>query len=325
MNLRVNIKPPGNAEFGIRNSELPDSALRTPQNGRGGFRQKAGLIHLLKKCGGLPTAATASWRNPKSPGAFTLIELLLVISIIGVLAAIGLPAIRGMTKSNAIIASNRQFQDDLSLARQSAIASHTTVYVVFVPTNIATITKPMPKPIDALLMQQITNLYTSVYSGYALLEMRQIGEQPGQNHPRYLTGWRSLPSGVFFAAGKFGPPPPSLPALAPYASVFHYASSFPFPSIAANPAVQTYATLPYLAFNYLGQLVWLPGLDANSTLFSADSDQNIPLARGSIFYNPINFAPDVQENPPANSINNTNVIYINALTGRAKINQPQIQ
>jgi hypothetical protein len=82
---------------------------------------------------------------------------------------------------------------------------------------------------------------------------------------------------------------------------------------------------PYLAFNYLGQLVWLPGYNATVNSFSADADEYVPLARGSIFFDPVTYAADVQENPAGNSVNNSNVIYINALTGRAKIEQPQIQ
>ena len=68
--------------------------------------------------------------------AFTLIEMLMVIVIIGLLTTIGLPAIKGMTKSNVMIAANRQLLDDLAYARQRAIADHTTVFMVFVPSTV---------------------------------------------------------------------------------------------------------------------------------------------------------------------------------------------
>src|ERR1700722_20253329 len=71
--------------------------------------------------------------RPTAVKAFTLLELLVVLVIMGILAAIGLPAIRGMSKSNAIAAADRQMLDDLAYARQRAIAEHTTVYMVFVP------------------------------------------------------------------------------------------------------------------------------------------------------------------------------------------------
>src|SRR5208282_5662134 len=163
---------------------------------------------------------TAQRAVPTIPPAFTLIELLVVIAIIGILAAISLPAIRGMTKSNAVIASNRQFLDDLALARQSAIAGHTTVYVIFIPTNITQMTPPA----NALVQRQFTNLLNGQYTTYALLELRQIGEQPGQSHARYLTGWRSLPNGVFIAQSKFNPGQPGS---------FPTALGFPFP-VATN-------------------------------------------------------------------------------------------
>ena len=49
--------------------------------------------------------------------AFTLIEMLLVITIIGLLAGIGLPHLKGWGESNAMTTATRQLMDDLSLAR----------------------------------------------------------------------------------------------------------------------------------------------------------------------------------------------------------------
>ena len=57
-----------------------------------------------------------------------------MITIIGLLAAIGLPAIRGMTKSNSMAAANRQLLDDLALrACARSRPSDTTVYMVYLP------------------------------------------------------------------------------------------------------------------------------------------------------------------------------------------------
>ena len=241
----------------------------------------------------------------------------MVIAIIGVLAVIGLPAMRGMTRSNAMIAANRQFLDDLAYARQRAIGDHTTVYVVFVPTNVTQITLPASDP---KLLRQITNLYTGQYTTYALLSMRQLGDQPGVSVPKYLTGWRNLPGGVFISTVKYGnftfPKQPLGPFYLPPAGL-------PFP-VATN--YQLNLRLPCLTFNYLGQLV-SPFPDPNNLSPGGDlaPDEYIPLARGSIFFDPTTHAADIQENPAGNSINNSNVVYINALTGRAKILQQQIQ
>ena len=53
--------------------------------------------------------------------AFTLIEMLLVITIIAIMAAIGIPHIRGWGEGNSMTAATRQLMDDLALARLKAI------------------------------------------------------------------------------------------------------------------------------------------------------------------------------------------------------------
>src|SRR5580698_3309947 len=137
--------------------------------------------------------------EPKAAAAFTILELLVVITIIGILAAAGLPAIRGMTKSNALVAADRQLLDDLGYARLRAIADHTTVFVVFVPTNVASLSLPT----NAVAANVLSNLYSRQYTTYALVSMRSVGDQPGVQTPRYLTDWRNLPNTVYIATNKF--------------------------------------------------------------------------------------------------------------------------
>ena len=71
-----------------------------------------------------------------SVGAFTLVELLVVMAIIAILASVGLPALRGIGKGNRMSGAVRQVMDDLALARLRAISSRSPVYMVFVPTNL---------------------------------------------------------------------------------------------------------------------------------------------------------------------------------------------
>ena len=78
-------------------------------------------------------------------------------------------------------------------------------------------------------------------------------------------------------------------------------------------------TIPYIAFDYLGRL-------------TSGQDELIPLARGSIFYDrnvdgtiKQSVPADVQESPPNNSVNNFNIIHIDWLTGRARVEKQEIQ
>src|SRR5262245_48400431 len=72
-------------------------------------------------------------RGSAGPRGFTLLELLVVLAIVGLLAAVTLPAMKGMRQSNALSAANRQLLDDLAAARQRAIKDGTVVMVLFVP------------------------------------------------------------------------------------------------------------------------------------------------------------------------------------------------
>ena len=59
----------------------------------------------------------------------------MVISILGLLAGLAVPAVKDLGKANARIGAVQQLMDAVGRARQLAMSQHTTVYMVFVPTN----------------------------------------------------------------------------------------------------------------------------------------------------------------------------------------------
>ncbi len=263
--------------------------------------------------------------------AFTLIEMLVVISILAILAGLAVPALKNLGKSNVNVSASRQLLDDIGRARQLAIANRTTVYMVFLPTNFWTIPPPnlstWLSTLTPATRMALTNLVDKQLSGYNFISLGTVGDQPGKHNWRYLAPWQSMPDGVFIAAQKF-----RLPGSAPFqipqwqidynrAPIYGFTNIIPVPF---PTATNTPVNLPYLAFDYSGRLI--------SELDSAGNyhDAYIPLAKGSVSYglNPATKLPqlstvaplDIHEIPPGNSTNiSYNVVHVDALTGRATL------
>ncbi|MBC8003192.1 MAG: hypothetical protein H7X97_11460 [Opitutaceae bacterium] len=248
-----------------------------------------------------------------------------MITIIGVLAAIGLPKLSGFSETSKMTAASRQLMDDLQLARQRAINSRSTVYVLFVPPTLANnqvFVSGLTNLGDRVLA---TNLLGGQLTTYALFTRRSVGEQPGKESPRYITPWRSLPDGIYIQIDKF---------LTGSTNRFNFTDwalnasggsiskldVVPFPAEDSDPYPATgpgMDGIPYVAFDSRGQLI-------------GQVDEVIPLTRGSIFYardGNGNFTfdvPDVQEVPPGNTVSNYNRIRIDWLTGRPKVERPEL-
>jgi prepilin-type N-terminal cleavage/methylation domain-containing protein len=281
---------------------------------------------------GAPARVVAVRRSVIRGRGFTLIELLVVIGIMGLLAAITVPALKNFKKADAGLSATRQLLADVGFARQMAIAHRTTVYLVFCPSNfwndpaynrLGTLPAP-PAPAPSEL-QKSWQLFDKQITGYAFVTLREVGDQPGRMTPRYHGRWRTLPEGVFIAPFKFNPPgtytritdPSTTPPRYFDVYGFDVTNNIPFPSEAAAALGAPYVTLPFVAFNSQGQL-------------DSGRDEFIPLARGSVVYaRDQNGVPQAQwpviiENPPGNSTNAFNLIHIDWLTGRARLERQEI-
>jgi prepilin-type N-terminal cleavage/methylation domain-containing protein len=246
------------------------------------------------------------FRSRPTFSGFTILELLVVIAIIALLSAVAVPAIRGLSRSNTISSANRQLLDDFALARQRAINERTIVHVVFVPLDIDSSNVkgiPSSNPNSVRNNTVLTNLLTGGQRRYALYAERSSGDQPGQHHPRYLTGWHTLPDGIFIPEREL-------------ARLEQIPITFPTIDGAKHK-------VPHIAFDLSGAIVDATGQRRPEGAY-------LELARGSVMFqrDPATGLPvfvDALENPKNNSVDNYNRIRMDGLTGRGRVERPEIQ
>jgi prepilin-type N-terminal cleavage/methylation domain-containing protein len=282
--------------------------------------------------------------------AFTLLELLVVVAVIGLLAGITAPAIRGMVQGKTLASGHRQLTDDLNRARQEALRLRTTVYVVFAPTNVWQTRLSLDAQIESMISSQLapqrfreqalrsfTNIALGVFHSYALLVEREIGAQPGRNHTRYLgPGWQTLPDGVILSPKLFFPSP--LTPTDRQDQAIHELPQRPFHFPIAEFPGDTLPAIPmrFVAFGPDGRLA----LDEMNQYWALNgrpelrlppmSEFALGVGQGSVFIardaagriDPT-VVPDAIETPRDNATNNR--VIVSSLTGRSRILKPVLR
>lgn len=274
--------------------------------------------------------------------AFTLLELLTVIAIMGILAAIALPAVRGL-KPNAKVAATRQLLDAASRARQLAMSQRTTVYMVFLSTNFFT-------GLSGANLDRVQPLLDKQLTGYAYVTLRSVGDQPGVHTPRYLSSWKTLPQGAYIPTAKFygksdnGEEPITLTNTTLIAlekplgsgqlpirtfSTTNNATSvnplngIPFPT-EEDPVTVPLKPLHYIAFDSMGSLVREPWQVGQPELIPV-AEGSVSIARDAGSKNPLPQPAVASERPPDNTAENYSVVYIDPLTGRGRVERRKVQ
>lgn len=250
----------------------------------------------------------APWK-PARARAFSLLELLIVIAIIGILAAISFPAMKNVGRTNEMNAGVRQILDDLTLARQKAINQQSIVHFVFVPADMGGVAFDPSVTANANMLD---NLLDAPFRGYALYADRSVGDQPGRPTVKYDSEWKRLPDGVIFQQNQYEALTPSdRAAITPniWDRPFR-TNTYLFPTVLGEPNV-----LPFIAFDGQGSLVDRFGEKTYE-------DEYVDLARGSVLAarddqgNLIDFdVREVREGPREERFAR---IRIDAFSGRAQ-------
>jgi prepilin-type N-terminal cleavage/methylation domain-containing protein len=216
--------------------------------------------------------------------AFTLIEMLVVLAIMGMIVAMALPKISGLGKGNIAAAATRKLMDDLMYARLKAISGRTKVYVMFMPEYRylsfgraqGSYVGSIPGSNDFLFNLSANKIASSQMIGYTIFADRSVGDQPGQKTPKFITDWEFLPEGTHIPHQVLVNP-----------NIFLNVSRLTAPNSANDVAMPIFFTnksatyyLPCIGFDTQGRLIGrsIGGTNTNDVI--------IPLFEGAINFPP---------------------------------------
>jgi prepilin-type N-terminal cleavage/methylation domain-containing protein len=242
--------------------------------------------------------------NRRRTAAFTLIEMLVVLAIIGILAGMTLPALKNLGKGNLKSAAIRQLMDDLMFARQKAMSGRTEVYLAFMPAydylnpnrdsfNSAESTVSIGTTIDTFFStnKAANKLIGAQLVAYAIFTRHTVGDQPGESLPRLMTEWQYLPEGTFIPQSVLLNTKMFLNVERYFGETDNvdYYASLPLPYPGSSYSGETVSFyLPAIGFNSSGRLIANPNFRSKNNADVDISGLRLPVFQGSAFYEQTN-------------------------------------
>lgn len=198
-------------------------------------------------------------RYPGS-GGFTLVELLIVVTIMAIMVAIALPRFEDIGRGSKMRAAINELRSTVALARQWAIANREDVFIVL----------PDAQP----SIYPSTNYFNMALRSYAIYT-RARG---------YVKDWNYLPAGIYFVdtagSSTFNPPLPACVVAASdvfrFNNIYFGTNAIPFPTTNSPPS-----SLNAVRITSQGWLQQAPGSGGSIQDFDFYLVEAVPLETGS--------------------------------------------